>query len=570
VNPTARFYLGLYRGCEGAIVLTTAAAIVQALLGLPISLLLRRLFDQDFSQSMASTAGAASAILALYLGGDALQLWQTDRVMRVTKACIVELREHLLEAMYRMPRVHDRASEVGRIQAALVHEVERVDALGSGILARIVPACLSAAALFAVLAILSWQLFLIALLVLPFTWGLTLLVRRPARASLDHFHRALEDASAGSLAALQRVDLARITGAVARERAEQRAHFDELRRAGHRVAWIQAALGLTQIEVSTVAGIVILVVGRSLVGSGTLSFGTLIAFYVVLAMVRAQVSAAIVTLPAVAGGVAALRRLDTLLGEAVELPYRGTRPIAFAGRIALERVAFDYRDQPVLRDASLMLEPGEIVAVAGANGAGKTTIARLVLGLERPSHGRLCADDRDYDAIDLAGVRARTGFAAQDPTIFAATLHDNLTFGLDRTPSEREIAVALELAGADFVARLPDGRASWLGDEGARLSGGERQRLSIARALLRDPVLLILDEPTNHLGAAETRAILMRIRAARPQAAVLLISHDPAMLACADRIYWLEDGVLHQRFTAPQPLVPPARAAVTVLDFGRN
>jgi len=119
-------------------------------------------------------------------------------------------------------------------------------------------------------------------------------------------------------------------------------------------------------------------------------------------------------------------------------------------------------------------------------------------------------------------------------------------------PSEAEIADALELAGADFVARLAEGWASWLGDDGARLSGGERQRLSIARTLLRDPVLLILDEPTNHLGAAQTLAILSRFRAARPQAAVLLISHDPEMLACADRVYRLDDGVLRERRAAPR------------------
>ncbi len=142
VNATTRFYFGLYQGSGGAIALATAAAVVQALLGLPITLLLRRLFDAGGSAGTLAAVLAALGILLLYLAGDALMLWANDRMLGVVKDAILRFREHLVDTSYRVPRTHVPDGEIGRLHAALDHDVERVDEMSSGLLLRVLPAAL--------------------------------------------------------------------------------------------------------------------------------------------------------------------------------------------------------------------------------------------------------------------------------------------------------------------------------------------------------------------------------------------------------------------------------------------
>lgn len=552
--PAIRFYLGLYTGTGRTIALTTAAAAIQASLGLPITVLLQRLFDSGpTSQTVLAAVASAFALLALYLAGDALLVWATDRSLTVIKNGILRLRRMLMESAYRAPRVHVPESEIGRVHASMVHDAERVDEMTNGLIARVLPAVLSGTVLLGVLAMLSWRLFLVAVLVLPAAWGVTVLVRRPMSAVLARFHRVFEDFSTHSLAALQRVDLARLHAAESAELERHDVHLDALRDAGHRVALVVTVLAVVQTEVAIVTGIVVLLAGRWLIAAGLLTYGTLIAFYVVLAMVRSHVNSILTVLPNVIAGSAALVRLHAMLGREDAPTYCGTERIAFGGDIALEHVAFDYGSGPVLRDATLAIRRGETVALTGPNGTGKTTVARLILGLDRPRAGRLLADGHPFDDLDMAALRGGIGFALQDPMLFAASLRDNLTFGLAEPCDPDAIAAALAIAGADnFVATLDAGVDTWLGDGGARLSGGQRQRLSIARAILRRPTLLILDEPSNHLGAAEAAALVRRFRTAAPGAAILLISHAPDMLGIADRVYRLGDGVARADAMAPR------------------
>lgn len=253
-------------------------------------------------------------------------------------------------------------------------------------------------------------------------------------------------------------------------------------------------------------------------------------------MTRPHLSALVTQAPSVWAGRAALRRLHRLTIQTAEPAYVGDEPLALVETIELVGIGHGFGDRLLFDDVSLRLAAGRVVALAGPNGAGKTTLVRLVLGLERPCSGKLRADGIDYDRIDMKTLRARIGLVTQDPALFAATIRHNLSFGLDPAPSDDRLDEALQLAGAAFVGELEDGLDTAVGDRGVRLSGGQRQRLSIARALLRRPALLILDEPTNHLGSAATSDIMRRVRARHPDIAMLIVSHDPEMLALADEV----------------------------------
>jgi ABC-type multidrug transport system fused ATPase/permease subunit len=232
-----------------------------------------------------------------------------------------------------------------------------------------------------------------------------------------------------------------------------------------------------------------------------------------------------------------LARLVAILDAPDREPYRGTRTPTLRHSLALRDVEFGYRDgAPVLRGFDLAVERGERVALVGPNGAGKTTVVALVLGLYRPWRGSVEADGVPYDELDVRALRRLIGFVPQRPLLLPASIADNIAYGAG-TPDAGRIREAAALATADdLVERLEDGYATEVGDDGDLLSGGERQRLAIARALVREPALLILDEPTSSLDRGAIARVLANLRTLAHEPAVLVISHDPAVIEDADRV----------------------------------
>jgi ATP-binding cassette subfamily C protein len=220
-------------------------------------------------------------------------------------------------------------------------------------------------------------------------------------------------------------------------------------------------------------------------------------------------------------------------------------------RIELRGVDFTYGDRPILRDASLSIDNGEVVAILGPSGAGKTTIADLVLGLVRPQRGEVYLDGVALADVDLAAWRHMVGYVPQEMLLLHESVLLNVTLG-DPSLSPDDAEQALRAAGAwEFVCELPQGMDTPLGERGARVSGGQRQRIAIARALVHHPKLLILDEATASLDPANEAAIHETVRSLRGHTAILAISHQPALLEIADRVYRLSDGVLARGAAAP-------------------
>lgn len=235
--------------------------------------------------------------------------------------------------------------------------------------------------------------------------------------------------------------------------------------------------------------------------------------------------------------------LDT--AEAEREVNQGSRPPPpLTQGITLEGVEFDYGEQPVLRDVSLTIPAGCFVSIVGPSGAGKTTIADLVIGLYRPRAGRVRVDGVPLEELDIPEWRNLIGYVPQEMFLFHDTILRNVTLGEEGIPRER-VEEALRTAGAwEFVAQRPEGLDAVIGERGSRLSGGQRQRIAIARALVRDPKLLVLDEVTTALDPHTEAAICETLRKLHGRVTILSISHQPAMMAAADVVYRLESGTI--------------------------
>ena len=230
----------------------------------------------------------------------------------------------------------------------------------------------------------------------------------------------------------------------------------------------------------------------------------------------------------------------------------GRRQALFERECRLKDVSFAHANTPVLHSVSLVVPTGQVTVLTGPSGAGKTTIADLILGLYQPDEGQVLVDDLALREIDLASWRSLVGYVPQELVLFHDSIFANVALG-DRRIGEAEVQHALEVAGAwQFVHRLPDGLMTHVGESGAKLSGGERQRIALARALVAKPRLLILDEVTSALDPDTEWQICRGIRELAGEMAVLAITHRPAFLEIADVIYRIEDGRATEAVGAPR------------------
>jgi ATP-binding cassette subfamily B protein/subfamily B ATP-binding cassette protein MsbA len=214
-----------------------------------------------------------------------------------------------------------------------------------------------------------------------------------------------------------------------------------------------------------------------------------------------------------------------------------------AGHVVLEGVWFGYEPgRPVLRGVSLEARPGEVVAVVGATGAGKSTLASLVPRFFDPDRGRVLLDGRDLRQLRLEQVRASVGLVLQESFLFPFSIAENIAFGRPGVGQEQIEAAARAANAHEFISRLPQGYATVVGERGATLSGGERQRIAIARALLKDAPVLVLDEPTSALDAATEASVLEALERLMAGRTTIIIAHRLSTISRAQRIIVLDHG----------------------------
>jgi ATP-binding cassette, subfamily C, bacteriocin exporter len=309
--------------------------------------------------------------------------------------------------------------------------------------------------------------------------------------------------------------------------------------------------------VTTLAGIVILWYGGHRVIEGALTVGQLLFFYTLLGYLLGPLERLASVNLRLQDALVAVDRLYQVLDIEVEKRSDAKqRPLGGLGAgLELQDVSFRYGSRaPVLEKVNLRIPAGQTVAIVGESGSGKSTLLKLLMGFYEPTEGRVLIDGVDLRDFDLASLRSGIGLISQDLFIFNGTIRDNIALGRPEATGEEVIAAA-RLAGLEeFITRLPERYETIIGERGANLSGGQRQRLAIARALLRQPAILIFDEATSHLDTATERAIQENLKTVLAGKTVVLVAHRLSTVKAANLIYVLHRGRIVEEGTHQQLL----------------
>lgn len=418
--------------------------------------------------------------------------------------------------------------------------------------------------------LISTTLGLITALAIPVLVGVSLASHRAQRRLADENFQALAAKSSTlteTVANAATIKALGLEGEVERRwqaRVEQSARSSL--RANHLANLSASASGTLQL----VASLVIVMIGVTEIADHRLTIGALIAANMLAARAlqpMRQLAGAWHQLQAVS---AAFKRVDELMREKPEAAPGEFAPMpALSGEVTLERVTYraHERGAPILREADLTVAAGEIVGIVGPSGSGKTTIANLVQGLVGPSDGRVLVDGTDIAHISPAQLRAQIGAVPQDVQLFTGTVRENIAMGVvDKDPG-RVVAVAKFVGAHDFIQRLPQGYNTVLGERGQGLSTGQRQLLCIARALIRNPRILILDEATSALDPATEEQLLRQLKANSRGRTVIMITHRLAPLAIADRVALVMDGRV-ERIGPPTEVMAYARIRMAEASRG--
>jgi ABC-type multidrug transport system fused ATPase/permease subunit len=520
-------------------------ALLQSVSLLPIAWLIRRVFDSIIpSRNIAALILLGVEILVLNSVANGLTLATRFSALRTTKRAISAMRRDLAVQCQSLPPAFHDTADRGELHSLLVHDTELLDVMINALIANVLPSVVLGAALIALMAVLNFRLSCLLFLVMPILYIVNRRLGAKVKARVDRHRHAFARFSTGVQFMLQRIDLVRYQSAQEFEMRRQYEHIEGLRVVSGRMAWLKTAYTLAQNSALILGGTVILVMGGMDVAEGHFSLGRLMAFYVASILFSGSLQQLFAAVPHVIEGRQSVSALCALAHQDDRADYTGALRIAFKGSIELQSVAFGYDSRSLLQDASLLLEPGSVTAIVGPNGGGKTTLARLILGLYRPQRGRILADGTSYDQLDVRDLRRSIAFTPQDPIVFAGTIWENLSYGLADNCFD-VIFNACHIALVDeFVQKLPQGYETLVNEDGGVLSGGQRQKIAIARALARKPRLLILDEPTNHLDEESVGKLLNNLGLLSERPTILIITQNRSVAEGIARRYHLNNGVL--------------------------
>ncbi len=492
------------------------------------------------------------AVLTVYVVA-AVFAWVQARMLNgIVQRAMHRLRMQVEDKVHRLPLSYFDRMQRGELLSRVTNDMDNIAQSMQQTISQVISSLLTVIGVLVIMLVISPLLTLIALVTIPLTVLITVLVARRSQRLFVAQWRATGILNARVEETFSGHSIVKVFGHQKEVEADFTGENEAVYRASFGAQFVSGIIMPAMMFVGNLVYVAIAVVGGIQVAAGLISIGDVQAFI----QYSRQFSQPLSQLGSMANllqsGVASAERVFELLDEPEQTPDADPAETApeTASRLAFEDVSFRYlTDRPLIHGLSLVARPGSTVAIVGPTGAGKTTLVNLVMRFYDPDSGRITLDGVDTRAMTRDDLRRRTGMVLQDTWLFAGTIRDNILYGRPDA-SEQEMVDAATAAYVDrFVHALPEGYDTVLDDEATNLSAGQRQLVTIARAFLADPRILILDEATS---SVDTRTELLIQRAMgrlRKDRTSFVIAHRLSTIRDADLILVMEDGAIVEQGT---------------------
>jgi len=524
-------------------------AMARSLAAAPCTFLIQQIIDKPVQEKDINGVLIFSAwfVLCLVLHF-AFSVWGAHSIAKSMGGLMIEMRSRIFFRIQFLSFSYLDGQKTGRLLSKYAFDTQKIEGLLYAVLNQLLPNILMGLCILAILAWMNWFLLVVLLLAVPvYISAKIFFFNRIQR--VNHENRLAQEKLTGT--ASEYMSALRLVRSFGEEdQAERELDHSSESFARSRIAqsYVNALFG-TYVHVGMQLLTLIVIAGGAIMAiKGGITIGTLFAFLAgfgyILGPVHLFIGLSEPYFAAKEGYVSIKELIDSRYVEA----WHGTRrEPALRGDIVYENVSFHYPtapDKTVIRDLNLVIRPGEHIAFVGPSGSGKSTLANLLLGLYAPSAGRILLDGVPQAEWNMRWVRRQLAVVMQDSLLLSGSIGENIRFAKP-SATEEEIQAAARLANAEeFILRLPEGYATAVGERGVALSGGQRQRIAIARAILRNPPVLILDEATSALDYESERLIQDALDRLSEGRTVITIAHRLSTIKSADRILVLRDGVI--------------------------
>ena len=520
-----------------------AGAILVALTEAALPAIMKPLFDGVFVERDAmAIRWMPLIIIALFVVRGLAEYAATYCMAWVSNRLVMDLRTLMFARLLELPTpmYDDQAS--GNLISKLTFDVTQVTAAATSVLVAVFKDGVAIVGLLGWMFWLNWKLTLLSLLMTPLIVFIVRVVSVRLRNSSRDVQNSMGEVTQVIQEAIEGHKIVKLYGGQSYEAGRFEQETNRVRRfLMKQAAAAAASVPFVQLVAASALAAMIFFATRD----STITVGSFVSFLTAMLMLTAPLKRVTSVNEPLQRGLAAAESVFALLDQPGETDAGSVTIERARGELLFENVClrYDGAEQAALDSLNLHIQPGETVALVGASGAGKSTVANLVPCFYRPTSGRIMLDGHDLAELKLASLRANIALVSQDVVLFNDTVSANIAYGAMKGASEAEIQAAADAAHAtDFIRQMPQGFATIVGENGVKLSGGQRQRLAIARALLKNAPVLVLDEATSALDSESERHVQAALEALMKGRTTLVIAHRLSTVENADRIVVLDKG----------------------------
>ena len=552
----SKFFSKILKINKGSIIASGLVYILQASPSWIMPLLTANIINvvtEVFASGLAPTADAwikiamNTALIALLLFQNVpTTIWRWRIVSRMVRRTSAGIKSSVVRKLQSLSITYHKDIETGKIQSKFIKDTESVDMLMSNLLHGIIPNVINVVIATAISVYSNGFVALFFLVVVPINVLLTNLFRKKIRSTHRDYRVKTEDVSAKMSNMLEMMPVTKSHGL---ENVEINAFHKKILKltgSGMEVDKTTANFGAWVWVINTVLSVACLVFCAGLALNGVIKVGDIVLYQSMFSQISGGVTALTNMIPSFATGVEALSSVSEIMNATdVEVNIGKANIPDVQGNVTFNNVSYKYPDgvEMVVDHFSLDVKKGECIAVVGASGSGKSTIMNLIIGFIKPVEGELLIDGKSIEEFNLSEYRHHISVVPQNSILFAGSIRDNITYGLEHY-SEEAFNKAVDMANInEFVKDLPNGLDTDIGEHGGKLSGGQRQRITIARALIRDPKILILDEATSALDNISEYHVQKAISSSIKGRTTFIVAHRLSTIRDADRIVVMDQGV---------------------------